>query len=151
MFAEEMSNTANRGRIVWILASSRPDLIEVDLKRPGRIDVKVPIFPTTTAEEGFQLIRALAARRGLTIDAASFEELRALIPTLLTPGAAEALAVKLYRAVRADNVQPLDALRRMLTGYQNPVPLDVMQSQIALAAREASDVEFVPEMFRHMR
>jgi hypothetical protein len=151
MFAEEMSNTANRGRIIWILASSRPDLIEVDLKRPGRIDVKIPIFPTTTPDEGFQLIRALAARRGLTLEESSFDELRASIPTLLTPGAAEAIAVKLYRAVRADGLQPLDALRRTLTGYQNPVPLDVMQSQIALAAREASDVEFVPEMFRHMR
>ena len=42
MFAEEMSNTRNRGKILWILASSRPDLIEVDLKRPGRVDVKIP-------------------------------------------------------------------------------------------------------------
>jgi SpoVK/Ycf46/Vps4 family AAA+-type ATPase len=44
MLAEEMSDTSNRGHIVWVLASSRPDLIEVDLKRPGRIDVKIPLF-----------------------------------------------------------------------------------------------------------
>src|SRR5687768_3490372 len=53
MIAEEMSNTKNRGKIVWILASSRPDLIEVDLKRPGRIDVKIPLFPASTPEEAF--------------------------------------------------------------------------------------------------
>ena len=54
MFAKEMSEPANRGRIVWVLASSRPDLIEVDLKRPGRVDVKLPLFPTATPEESFR-------------------------------------------------------------------------------------------------
>jgi hypothetical protein len=48
MIAQEMADTANRGRVLWLLASSRPDLIEVDLKRPGRIDVKVPLLPTST-------------------------------------------------------------------------------------------------------
>ena len=45
MMAKEMSDTRNRGKILWILASSRPDLIEVDLKRPGRVDVKIPAVP----------------------------------------------------------------------------------------------------------
>ena len=35
MLAEEMGSSTNRGRVIWVLASSRPDLIEVDLKRPG--------------------------------------------------------------------------------------------------------------------
>ena len=44
-----------------------------------------------------------------------------------------------------------NALKDTLDGYQNPVPPDVMQFQIALAAREASDGDFVPETFRHLR
>jgi hypothetical protein len=151
MFAEQMSNPANRGRIVWILASSRPDLIEVDLKRPGRVDVKIPIFPTTTASEGFALLRALAKRRGVEIAESDFASLEPLIPQHLTPGAAEAIAVKIYRVVKTEGLTPIDALRDTLDGYQNPVPADVMQFQIALAAREASDVDFVPESFRHLR
>jgi len=151
MFAEQMSNPANRGRIVWILASSRPDLIEIDLKRPGRIDVKIPIFPTTNATEGFALIRALAKRRGVELTDADFAAVESQIPNLLTPGAAEAIAVKLYRAVRTEGLTPVDALKDTLDGYQNPVPADVMQFQIALAAREASDGDFVPEPFRHLR
>ncbi|MCU1350172.1 MAG: hypothetical protein JWO56_3202 [Acidobacteria bacterium] len=151
MFAEQMSRSENRGRILWILASSRPDLIEVDLKRPGRVDVKIPIFPTTTPEEGFALIRALCERRGVGITEGDFEQLAPLIPHLLTPGAAEALAVKVYRSVKVDAVSPLDALRRILTGYRSPVPLDVMQRQIDLAVRESSDAEFVPEQFRDAR
>jgi len=56
MIAQEMADTGNRGKVVWILASSRPDLIEVDLKRPGRVDVKVPLLPTTTQTESAGLI-----------------------------------------------------------------------------------------------
>jgi hypothetical protein len=151
MFAEQMSNPANRGRIVWILASSRPDLIEVDLKRPGRVDVKIPIFPATSASEGFALIRALAKRRGIELLDSDLAPIESMIPPLLTPGAAESIAVKLYRAVRTEGLAPLDALRDTLDGYQNPVPADVMQFQIAIAAREASDGDFVPEAFRHLR
>ena len=151
MFAEQMSNPANRGKIVWILATSRPDLVEVDLKRPGRIDVKIPIFPATTAAEGFTLLRALAKRRGVELQESDFAAVASLIPQLLTPGAAESIAVKLYRAVRTEGLTPIDALRATLDQYQSPVPADVMEFQIALAARESSDGEFVPEMFRHLR
>ncbi|MEO8378489.1 MAG: AAA family ATPase [Acidobacteriota bacterium] len=151
MFAEQMSNPANRGRIVWILASSRPDLIEVDLKRPGRVDVKIPIFPTTSPAEGFSLIRALAKRRGVELHDADYAAIEPLIPKLLTPGAAEAIAVKLYRSMRTEGLTATAALKDVLDGYQTPVPSDVMEFQIALAAREASDGDFVPEMFRQLR
>ncbi|MCC6428233.1 MAG: AAA family ATPase [Phycisphaerales bacterium] len=149
MIAEEMSNTRNRGKIVWILASSRPDLIEVDLKRPGRVDVKIPLLPTTTPDESFALIRGLCAKRGAAIEPAAFDSLKDLMPRLLTPGAAEAIAVKVYRQTRtAPNTTPQQALSEVLTDYQHPVPLDLMQTQIELAIREASDADFVPAVFR---
>jgi len=146
MIAQEMGNTANRGRIVWILASSRPDLIEIDLKRPGRIDVKIPIFPATSALEGFQLIAALCRRRGMDIQPSHFAAVESLIPSGLTPGAAEALAVKVYRYHRtqSQSLEIIDVLRDCLVDYQNPVPSDVMNFQIQLAIREASDLDFVP-------
>jgi SpoVK/Ycf46/Vps4 family AAA+-type ATPase len=151
MFAEQMSKTDNRGKLVWVLASSRPDLIEVDLKRPGRVDVKIPIFPTTTPEEGFALIRALSKRRGIQLTDDDFKTLREKIPMLLTPGAAEVLAVKVYRNSKTEKLSPSEALSQALTGYQHPVPADVMNFQIALAAKEATDGEFVPEQFRALR
>ncbi|HMB52287.1 MAG TPA: ATP-binding protein, partial [Thermoanaerobaculia bacterium] len=45
MLAKEMSDTDNRGKIIWVFATSRPDLLEVDLKRQGRLDVHIPLFP----------------------------------------------------------------------------------------------------------
>jgi hypothetical protein len=148
MLAEEMGDPANRGRVVWCLASSRPDLIEVDLKRPGRIDVKVPLFPAATPREGLRLIVELCRRRGPSVDAAVEAELLPLAPPLLTPGAAEAVAVKAYRLVRTGQAAPADALRRCLTGYRPPVPEEVLRFQIALAVAEATDQEFVPPEFR---
>ena len=40
------------------------------------------------------------------------------------------------------------ALRQCLTGYQNPVPREVIDFQIQLAVREASDLDSVPPVFR---
>ena len=148
MLAEEMGSSANRGKVIWVLASSRPDLIEVDLKRPGRVDVKIPLFPTTTPGEGFDLLRMVCNKRGLDVPASAFDTFQASIPSLLTPGAAEALAVKIYRLVRTGSGTLDDVLRSCLADYQNPVPADVMSYQIRLAVNEASDLDFVPLAFR---
>ncbi len=150
MLAQEMSNTENRGRILWLLATSRPDLVEVDLKRPGRIDVKIPLLPTSTMQESAGLLAALAKRRDLALSADLLETLGELIPTGLTPGAAEAIVVKAYRHVRSESSTAIDAMRDALTGWQQPVPADVMQFQMRIAIREASDIDFVPEAYRHL-
>ncbi len=150
MMAERMSDSRMRGRVLWALATSRPDLVEVDLKRPGRVDVKIPIFPTATPEEGYQLIRALAKRRGVLLDSELPDTIRSFIPDLLTPGAAEALAVKLYRMLKTGADDAHGALSSALHDYQAPVPHSVMEAQIVLAAKEATDLAFVPERFRSL-
>ena len=147
MIAEEMGSSTSRGRIIWILASSRPDLIEVDLKRPGRIDVKIPLFPTCSPEESFRLIRGLCKSRGMVIEESAFAGLKEQLPLLLTPGAAEALASRVYRLSRTQNLPPLTALGQYLEDYRPPVSPQILADQIRLAAAEASDVAFVPEFF----
>jgi len=150
MIAQEMSDSGNRGRVLWLLASSRPDLIEVDLKRPGRVDVKVPLLPTSTPVESAQLIALLAKRYGLELASDDLSRLEPRMPTLLTPGAAEALVVKAYRHSRTQNVPGGAALEASLAGYQNPVPADVLEFQMRIAIREATDLNFVPPAFRGM-
>jgi hypothetical protein len=148
MIAQEMSDSDNRGRVMWILASSRPDLIEVDLKRPGRVDVKVPLLPTTSVAESAGLLSALLKRFDM---APGVEALARLpLPLLLTPGAAEALAVKAYRLVRTGPMEPLAAISACLEGYQAPVPAEVLEFQMRIAIREATDMAFVPPALRHL-
>src|SRR5882724_6943142 len=148
MLAEEIGGSTNRGSVIWILASSRPDLIEVDLKRPGRVDVEIPLFPTSTKREGFDLLRMLLKKRGIDLPGDSFMGLEPFVPLLLTPGAAEAVAVKIYRLVRTSSMKLDDVMLSSLREYQNPVASDVMKFQIRLAVGEASDLEFVPALFR---
>ena len=75
MLAKEMSDTKNRGKIVWIFATSRPDLVEVDLKRQGRLDVHIPLFPPGDAAGRATLFAAMARKLKLPIKP---EELPAL-------------------------------------------------------------------------
>ncbi len=42
---EVMSDTSLRGRVLWIFASNRPDLIDPAIKRPGRCDLRIPFLP----------------------------------------------------------------------------------------------------------
>ena len=44
MIAQQMGDTRYRGRIIWMLLTSRPDLLPIDLKRQGRCEVHIPLF-----------------------------------------------------------------------------------------------------------
>jgi len=148
MIADEMSDTRNRGRILWLLASSRPDLIEPDLKRPGRIDVKLPLLPTTSARESFDLIRALSKTRSFDISEDWFRDLAPLLPIELTPGSAEALVGRVYRRVLTQECDPLAGLLDALESYRPPVSPEIIRAQVALALREATDPMLVPAHYR---
>jgi len=39
---EFMSDTTNRGRVLFILMTNRPDKVDIDIKRAGRLDRKIP-------------------------------------------------------------------------------------------------------------
>ena len=156
MMAEEMSDPSTRGRILWILATSRPDLVEVDLKRPGRIDVKFVLMPTGKPTEAATLLRALMKRVELAISDEEAAALLPLMPNWLTPGAAEAITSDLYTEMseaRAQNRTTTVAaeLRRSLENYQPPVHLSIMEAQIRIAVNEATKMTLVPEEFRQFR
>jgi len=148
MMAKQMSDTRNRGKILWILASSRPDLIEIDLKRPGRIDIKLPIFPCADADEAFVILRALCKKQGIDLPKTEKDNLIHLMPDLLTPGAAEAIAVKIYRMIKTKGISVAEATKEALSEYQPPIPVEILSYQIELAKAEATDLKFIPEKYR---
>lgn len=56
---EFMSDTSNRGRIMFLVMTNRPDKLDVDLKRAGRLDRKIPFLYSQTAEEVELVAKAL--------------------------------------------------------------------------------------------
>jgi AAA+ superfamily predicted ATPase len=59
---EFMSDTANRGRILFLVMTNRPDKLDVDLKRAGRLDRKIPFLYSQTPEEVEAVARALVRK-----------------------------------------------------------------------------------------
>ena len=57
-FLQFTGNTNNRGKVIFIAATNRPDLIDPALKRAGRFDKKIPILLPDDNERGeiFRLI-----------------------------------------------------------------------------------------------
>ena len=62
-----MSNTEHRGRIIWFLMTARPDLMPVDLKRQGRAEEHIALFPPETPEEKKELYEVMVKKTGLQI------------------------------------------------------------------------------------
>jgi SpoVK/Ycf46/Vps4 family AAA+-type ATPase len=65
---EFMSDTSNRGRILFLVMTNRPDKLDVDLKRAGRLDRKIPFLYSQIAEEVEQVARAVIRKNKVRTD-----------------------------------------------------------------------------------
>ena len=65
---EFMSDTSNRGRILFLVMTNRPDKLDVDLKRAGRLDRKIPFLYSQTPEEVESVGRALLRKNKVRTD-----------------------------------------------------------------------------------
>src|SRR5436190_4956829 len=65
---EFMSDTSNRGRILFLVMTNRPDKLDVDLKRAGRLDRKIPFLYSQTPEEVENIARASVRKNKINTD-----------------------------------------------------------------------------------
>ena len=151
MLAKEMSDTRNRGRILWVFATSRPDLLEVDLKRQGRLDVHIPLFPPETAAERRALLLAIARKLKYPLaesDLPPLDDVAAL-------GGHELEGV-LVRALRAHELatEPKRALKDVLADVLRDVRPSPHTRKLEymdlVAVKECTDARFLPARFRDL-
>ncbi len=64
---EFMSDTSHRGRVVILMMSNRPDKLDTDLKRPGRLDLKIPFFFPEETSERQLMLEALVRKNRLSL------------------------------------------------------------------------------------
>lgn len=69
-----MSDTTQRGKVLWLVMSNRPDKMDIDLKRPGRFDRKIPFFFPLTNQERRQIFEAQVRKHKIGHDPLSWEE-----------------------------------------------------------------------------
>ena len=63
-----MGDTRRRGKVIWFLMTSRPDLVPVDLKRQGRAEEHIALFPPRTAEERAKVFESLRTRLQIPLE-----------------------------------------------------------------------------------
>jgi len=155
MLAKEMSDTRNRGRIIWVFATSRPDLLEVDLKRQGRLDVHIPLFPPETPQEREALLLAIARKLKFPLAA---EDLPPFTDDVVLGG--NELEGLLVRALRIHElsaaspdapIRPIKEVLMDLLREVRPNPhTRKLEYMDLVAVKECTDVRFLPPRFRDL-
>ncbi len=150
MLAKLMSDTRNRGKIIWIFATSRPDLVEVDLKRPGRLDVHIPLFPPQNDDERAALFKAMARKTGVPT-----RSLPKLPPTEGLGG--NEMEAILVRARRVFDLQPKkgaksfkEVLKGVVKDFRPMAHTAKLKYMDLVAVKECTDTLFLPDQYRDL-
>lgn len=149
--AQFMGNTDNRGRVIWFLLTSRPDLLPVDLKRQGRAEEHIALFYPETAEDRSAMLRAMLKKTGTQFAAPAEAEAAFQKQTGNYSGAdVEALLVRArMRATLAgrDTVTP-DDLAATLGDFIPALSPDEVELQTLVAVLECTSRSLLPERYR---
>jgi AAA+ superfamily predicted ATPase len=76
MIASQMGDTRYRGQIVWMLLTSRPDRLPVDLKRQGRAEVHIPLFYPHEDAEFREMFRVMGKKNKVKVADDAFGHLK---------------------------------------------------------------------------
>lgn len=149
---EFMAETENRGQVLFVMMTNRPDKLDSDIKRPGRLDRKIPFFYCDTAAERVQVLQAVLSRYEEPC-VASMEELLTLCDTLTGYSNADLEALSLLAVELARNhATPLNAsaLNQAAADFMPPQERDMIEFMELLAVSETSRRSMLPKRYRDM-
>ena len=149
---EFMSDTDNRGQVLFVLMTNRPDRIETDLKRPGRLDRKLPFFYCDSSAERAAVLKAILGRSqdGAGLDWAAVATLCDQMPHYsnadLEAVALLAMAQSERRGVPLDLAGVESAIVDFIPSREEAM-IELME---LLAVQETSRRSLLPERFQAM-
>ena len=149
---EFMAETENRGQVLFVMMTNRPDKLDSDIKRPGRLDRKIPFFYCDSAPERVQVLQAVMSRYGESCSA-SQEEMLILCDALTGYSNADLEALALLAVEMARNQgQPLNAksLNAAALDFMPPQERDMIEFMELLAVSETSRRSMLPKRYRDM-
>ena len=149
--AAAMSNTANRGRILWILMTSRPDLLPIDLKRQGRCEEHISLFYPETEEDLLAVAEAMARKNKLQHQITDWSPITK--NTMHLSGAdVESIVVRARRVARMAGRSDVtnEDLKRVAEEFTPARDEMAVEYQELVAAREATTRTMLPPRFREM-
>ena len=149
---EFMAETENRGQVLFVMMTNRPDKLDSDIKRPGRLDRKIPFFYCESAPERAQVLQAVLSRYGESCTATT-EELLTLCETLVGYSNADLEALALLAVEQASQqASPLNAqiLGMAAKDFMPPQERDMIEFMELLAVSETSRRSMLPKRSRDM-
>jgi len=143
-----MSDSGNRGKIVWIIITARPDRLEPDIKRSGRAGEHLPVFDNE-GEEKEEFLRHVLGQAGIDMETFLPDEIadfRELTETYY-PADFDQLLTELRRRRHLDgDLTP----QTMLEELRDFMPSDTARQreyQELLAVLECTSREILPRRY----
>ncbi len=144
-FLQFTSNTGNRGKVIFIAATNRPDLIDSALKRAGRFDKKIPIL-LPEKDDRAEIIRIMIKKYGFETDITDFMPFAARMENY-TGAEIDTVVRKAYELANEDD-QPGNILSsEMLNSAINKCRPSTQQVEFMtrLAIEECDDLDLLSE------
>ncbi len=146
-FLQFTGNTNNRGKIIFIAATNRPDLLDTALKRAGRFDKKIPMLLPEEAERA-EVFKVIINKYRFETDIEDYMPFAKITPKY-TGAEIEAVVRKAYEiACNINPDKPLiseailrDAIDKFLPSTQQ------LEFMTTLALKECEDLDLVPEKY----
>lgn len=149
---EFMSDTENRGQVLFILMTNRPDKLDTDIKRPGRLDRKIPFFYADSAQERADIVRAILSRYDVkcSIDWTAAEPLFAALHGYSNADLEAVALLALEFAKRGDGNITAQIFEDAVKDFMPPQDTLMIQFMEMLAVFETSRRSMLPARFQSM-
>ncbi|HEV7919730.1 MAG TPA: AAA family ATPase [Thermoanaerobaculia bacterium] len=151
---EFMSDTSNRGRILFLVMTNRPDKLDVDLKRAGRLDRKIPFLYSQTPEEVENVARALVRKNKIrtSVDFVSIRDGFATKLVGYSNADVEAVILMANDDAAREGVADVSAERftRAASDYFPSRDTELLEYMELLAVFEASSRRLLPPKYAGM-
>jgi ATP-dependent 26S proteasome regulatory subunit len=146
-----MGNTEHRGKVVWFLLTSRPDLLPVDLKRQGRAEEHISLFYPDSKEDRAEVIEAMLGKHKIVHEVTDWSPITESKLTL-SGADIESMLIRARRMARMsgrDKVAQQD-IEQVSNEFSPARDEMAVEYQMLVAAREATSREMVPEQYRKL-
>jgi len=150
--AQFMGNTEFRGKVIWFLLTSRPDLLPVDLKRQGRAEEHIALFYPETPEERLALLRAMQKKIGMPLLPDEIEKFFLQNSGTLSGADIEAVLIRSQLRSRLLKKKSVDTedLKSTLEDFIPPYYPTEIDLQNLVAVLECTSRNLLPQKYRDL-
>jgi AAA+ superfamily predicted ATPase len=150
--AQFMGNTELRGKVIWFLLTSRPDLLPVDLKRQGRAEEHIALFYPETSEERLAMLHAMLKKTGISLLSPEGEKFFLEHSGGLSGADIEAVLTRarMKSVLEKDAAVDLEDLKSALQDFIPPSYPTEIEMQNLAAVLECTSRSLLPTKYKEM-